>query len=212
MRMSPRPVVMTLDAPQPAPVTGESAGVDVPPRPLAALAYSQLRRLARFRLSRERAGHTLTPTALVHEAYLRLGGGAGRPGRDFLLAAGEAMQRILVEHARRRNAAKRGGGKVQPMAGDDLDRLPPEFDGMAAQAADLREHLAKLAAVHPEAHEVVMLRYYAGLGVEDVAAVLGVDRRTVTRRWTLAKAWLFERMNGRDEGSCTTTNDSPPPT
>jgi DNA-directed RNA polymerase specialized sigma24 family protein len=79
-------------------------------------------------------------------------------------------------------------------------------------AADLREHLAKLAAVHPEAHEVVMLRYYAGIGVEDVAAVLGVDRRTVTRRWTLAKAWLFERMNGRDEGSCTTTNDSPPPT
>ena len=205
-------MAMSLDAPNSAPATGENAAIDVPSQSLAALAYVQLRRLARFRLARERAGHTLTPTALVHEAFLRLGGGPGRPGRDFLLAAGEAMQRILVEHARRRNALKRGGGKVQAMAGDDLDRLPPELDRLAGEAADLREHLAKLATVHAEAHEVVMLRYYAGLGVEEVAEVLRIDRRTVTRRWTLARAWLYERMSGQERGPWTNQDDSPPPT
>lgn len=201
------PAMLPIDPEHP-----DSEHAPVPRPSLAALAYEQLRRLARFRMHRERAGHTLTPTALVHEAVLRLGDGKGRTGRDLLLAAGEAMQRILVEHARRRNSIKRGGGKVQSQAGDELDRLPLGLDDRAAAAAELREHLAALEQAHPEAHEVVMLRHYAGMGVEEVAVVLGVDRRTVSRRWMVARAWLFERMTRGDERRCMTrtTNPSPP--
>lgn len=161
---------------------------------LLPLVYDELRTLAAARMAEERAGHTLQPTALVHEAYLRLvGPGAGRAwnGRGhFLATAAEAMRHILVDNARRKLRGKRGGGRPRV----ELDEAVPAPPEEAEQLLALDEALEKLAAEDPEAAALVKLRYFAGLSVEDAAGALGVSRAGAYRHWAFARAWLLERL------------------
>jgi RNA polymerase sigma factor (TIGR02999 family) len=165
---------------------------------LLPLVYDELRRLAAARLAHENAGHTLQPTALVHEAYLRLvGGEPAQPWNSrghFFGAAAEAMRRILVENARRKRRLKRGGARQRL----DLDQI----DIAAPQTADdllaLNEALDALAAADAQAAELVKLRYFAGLTVKQAAEVLGVAPRTADFLWAYARAWLLERLRGAD--------------
>lgn len=169
--------------------------IPVPAETLIALLYSELRSLAEARLRAERVGHTLTPTALVHEAYLRL---AREPHlwasrAQFFGAAAEAMKRILIDHHRRKSAAKRGGPNPAPAGCDAVDALSaPDLDRTDLNA--LEAALDTLQRIDPEAHQVVMLRYFAGLSNEDAADLLNVSSRTVKRRWMAARAWLFQRL------------------
>jgi RNA polymerase sigma factor (TIGR02999 family) len=160
---------------------------------LLPLIYEQLRELARRRMTDERAGHTLQATALVHEAYVRLVGDREVPwsGRaHFFAAAAEAMRRILIDHARAHNGAKRGGGRRRiPLNVVDL-AAPDQF----AEIVSLDEALSRLEGVSGELAEVVRLRFYAGLSVEETAEALGVAPRTVERRWAGARAWLFREL------------------
>jgi RNA polymerase sigma factor (TIGR02999 family) len=157
---------------------------------LLPLVYDELRKLAAARMAAEPAGHTLQPTALVHEAYLRLVGGGDRPGWDgrghFFAAAAEAMRRILVESARRKNTLKRGGERGQ--AAFDLANLanPERPDEVLA----VDEALAALATADPQAAELVKLRYFVGLSVPDAAKVLNLSTRSAERLWAYARAWL----------------------
>jgi RNA polymerase sigma factor (TIGR02999 family) len=163
---------------------------------LLPLVYDELRRLAAARLAQERAGQTFQPTALVHEAYLRLVGGA-KPqaawdGRGhFFAAAAEAMRRILVENARRKRAEKRGG---------DRQRVPLDAGVAAPEPADdllaLDEALTELAARDAQKARLVELRYFAGLTADEAAAVLGISPSTADRLWTYARAWLRRRVAG----------------
>jgi RNA polymerase sigma-70 factor (ECF subfamily) len=152
-----------------------------------------LRRRAAGYLRRERPGHTLQPTALVHEAYLRLAGQEGTPwtGRaQFLAVASQAMRRVLVDHARSRRAGKRWGGRVQvPLEEGAATSLPREVDLIA-----LDESLDALEARAPGQARLVELRYFGGLTTDEAAEVLGVSRATAERRWSLARAWLFRRV------------------
>jgi RNA polymerase sigma factor (TIGR02999 family) len=159
---------------------------------LLPLVYAELRRLAAARLAEERPGHTLQPTALVHEAYLRLVGGQTFDGRGhFFAAAAAAMRRILVDAARRRNATKRGGALNRldaaevPLAAPE----PPADDLLALDAA-----LDRFAAAHPEKAELVKLRYFAGLTIDEAAAALGVSAATAKRHWAYARAWLYRAL------------------
>jgi RNA polymerase sigma factor (TIGR02999 family) len=158
------------------------------------LVYYELRRLAGRFLRAEGDGHTLQPTALVHEAYLRLVGQRSVDWRNraqFLGVAAEMMRRILVNHAVARRTEKRGGGAsrvaldetVRVLEADDVDLLA--LDGA----------LAALAAVDARASRVVELRFFAGLGIEETAEVLGVSPATVKRDWTVARAWLRRRLH-----------------
>jgi RNA polymerase sigma factor (TIGR02999 family) len=154
---------------------------------LLPLVYDELRRLASAKMAGEKPGHTLDATALVHEAYLRLRGGQAFASRShFLRAAAEAMRRILVDHARARNAAKRGGqGR----------RTQLDFDLLATSRADddleaLDEALSKFAVEHPQQAALVQLRYLGGLTLEECAEVLGVSARTADTWWAYARAWL----------------------
>jgi RNA polymerase sigma factor (TIGR02999 family) len=160
---------------------------------LLPLIYEQLRELARHRMTDERAGHTLQATALVHEAYLRLVGDREVPwsGRaHFFSAAAEAMRRILIDHARAHNGAKRGGDRRRiPLNVVDL-AAPDQF----AEIVSLDKALSRLEGVSEELAEVVRLRFYAGLSVEETAEALGVAPRTVERRWAGARAWLFREL------------------
>lgn len=160
---------------------------------LMALVYDELRRLAGREMAKERKGHTLQPTALVHEAYLRLvGSGEKRwEGRvHFFRAAAQAMRRILVESARRRLTQKHGAGKIVPLSDGDAVTDPSESEELLA----LHESLERLEKTDPRKADVVSLRYFAGLSIEDTAAALNVTPRTVTRDWTAAKAWLLRDM------------------
>jgi RNA polymerase sigma factor (TIGR02999 family) len=162
---------------------------------LLPLVYDELRKLAAARLADEKAGQTLQPTALVHEAFLRLvpGAAAGRfNGRaHFFGAAAEAMRRILVEAARRRAALKRGGGLARdPLAEAEIAAPEPDDDLLA-----LDEALAKLAETDPTAASLVNLRYFAGLTGEQAAATLGLSDRTADRTWSYARAWLRKRID-----------------
>lgn len=166
------------------------------------LIYDELRQLAAQKLAREKAGQTLQPTALVHEAYLRLVGGDAEPhwnGRGhFFAAAAQAMRHILVDNARRKRREKYGGDR-QRVPLDDAMPAPPEApDDLLA----LDEALTRLAAEDPEAAELVQLRYFAGLSVEDAAESIGMARATAYRHWTFARAWLLEEVAGeeKDEG------------
>ena len=155
--------------------------------------YDELRRLAALYLSRERPGHTLQPTALVHEAYLQLVG-EGRvdwQGRaHFFGAAGRLMRRILVDHARARNAAKRGGGRLMVTFSEALAAsAPPDLDLVALDSA-----LEELAQLDPLQSRIVELRFFGGLSVEETAEVLSVSPATVKRHWTTAKAWLRHQL------------------
>lgn len=169
---------------------------------LLPLVYDELRRLAEDRLRHEPANMTLQATALVHEAYLRLGADAeirweGR--RHYFGAAAIAMRRILIERARARAGPKRGGGRARvPLTDAELTsagQSPETVDWLA-----LEEALSALERTDPDLARIVELRYFAGLSVEQVAGLLGVSARTVNRDWRLARAFLHDHLTGeRDD-------------
>ncbi len=163
---------------------------------LLPLVYEELRRLAGRKMAHEPAGQTLNATALVHEAYLRLVGVGAEQQWDsrghFFAAAAEAMRRILIENARRRRSAKRGG-KLTRRELHENDAVVESGDHESLLALD--EALTKLAAVEPEMARLVELRYFAGLTVEDAAQALGVSPRNAKRNWAYARAWLRREMD-----------------
>jgi RNA polymerase sigma factor (TIGR02999 family) len=165
---------------------------------LLPLVYDELRKLAAARMAAESPDQTLQPTALVHEAYLRLIGPADEPRWDnrghFFAAAAEAMRRILIESARRKRGPERGGDFIRR----DLDSELPSPSGPSPRLLALDEALARLATVEPRAAEVVKLRYFAGLTVAEAASVLGISPRTADNDWAYARAWLVAAL--RDEG------------
>jgi RNA polymerase sigma factor (TIGR02999 family) len=157
------------------------------------LVYQELRRLAHHQLRRERQGHTLGTTGLVHETYMRLVDQTRVEWRDrghFLVVAAWAMRRILVDYARRNRAARRGGGAVRFTLDHDV---PAEERGEMLLALD--EALERLAALDRRLSQVVEYRYFGGLTEQETADVLGVTRRTVQRDWTKARGWLYLEMN-----------------
>jgi RNA polymerase sigma factor (TIGR02999 family) len=169
--------------------------------PLAAeqllpLVYDELRRLARQKMAQEAAGHTLQPTALVHEAYLRLVGNGDPKCWDnrghFYAAAAESMRRILIEAARRRGSAKRGGGRMRVELGDPVDQSPGRDDDTVLA---LDEALKKLETEDPDVARLVVLRYFGGLTFEEAAAAMGVSVRTAKRNWSFARAWLQREID-----------------
>jgi RNA polymerase sigma factor (TIGR02999 family) len=165
---------------------------------LLPLVYDELRKLAAQRLAGEGPDHTLQPTALVHEAYLKLvGPEPQRPwnGRGhFFAAAAEAMRRILIDHARRKHRARRGGGRKRVEL-QDIDLAAEEgVDDLLA----LDEALSRLAAADPRRAELVRLRYFAGLTLEQAAELLGISRATADRHWAFARAWLYDALTGGD--------------
>ena len=175
-----------------ASVANQLAADDADLCTLVPAVYAQLRELARQKMAQERDDHTLQTTALVHEAYLRLFG-SGRvrfqSRQHFFRAAAEAMRRILVEHARSRGRAKRGGRRQRvPL---DLAEAATDMAGDDLLALD--ELIERLAEVSPEAAAVVRLRFYAGLSIDETAAALGVHPSGVDRKWKYAKAWLFRQ-------------------
>lgn len=163
---------------------------------LLPLVYDELRRLASQRLARERSGHSLQATALVHDAYLRLiGNDPDRPWNSrghFFAAAAEAMRRILVENARRKRALKHGGDRAQQELNEELIAGPEPREDLLA----LDEALHKLAATNRQAAELVQLRYFAGLTLPDAAEALGMAPRSAGRLWAYARAWLRREMEG----------------
>ena len=165
---------------------------------LLPLVYDELRRLAAKRLAGEGPGHTLQPTALVHEAYLKLvGADPQQPwnGRvHFFAAAAEAMRRILIDHARRKHRARRGGGmkRIEPGDMDDIEMVAER--GQADELLALDEALTQLAVADPRRAELVRLRYFAGLTLEQAAGLLGISRATADRHWAFARAWLYDAM------------------
>jgi RNA polymerase sigma factor (TIGR02999 family) len=173
---------------------------------LLPLVYEQLRAIARQRMAGERQGgraHTLQATALVHEAYARLvGSPSNEPKWDskahFFVAAAEAMRRILIEHARAKLAEKRGGSDRRrlDLAIADVADLAAEHNAEEILALD--EAFVRLQEQEPRAAEVVRLRFYAGLSVDEAAAALGVSPRTVELDWSYARAWLFRALRARE--------------
>ena len=163
---------------------------------LLPLVYDELRKLAATRMAAENPGQTLQPTALVHEAYLRLIGPADAVRWDgrghFFAAAAEAMRRILVEAARRKKAEKHGGGRQRVDAATiELAAAESDDDLVAIDAA-----LDQLAAVDPVKADLVKLRYFVGLTIEQAAEVLGISPATAKRYWAYSRAWLFQRVAG----------------
>lgn len=175
-----------------------SAAADLLP-----LVYDELRRLAASKLSRERADHTLEPTALVHEAFLRL---VGSPIESFngkghfLAAAAEGMRRILVDHARQRNALKRGSGQKVPFDWADVasvaDLMP---DDRSHGILALDEALLRLEEEDPHAAKVVRLRFFADLSIDQTAEALGVSPRSVDREWAYARARLLRLLQTQQD-------------
>lgn len=166
--------------------------------------YAELRRQARLVLRREGEGHTLQPTALVHEAWLRLGD--QRDARwesrtQFFAVAAQAMRRVLVDHARTRGALKRGGGAVQVSLGD-ADRAARAHGATSAADAALDavdvlaldDALSRLAVLDPQKARLVDLRYFAGLSIPEAAAALGISPATVGREWAIARMWLRREL------------------
>ena len=163
---------------------------------LLPMVYDELRRLAAQKLAGEAPSQTLQPTALVHEAYLRLVGDGAGPDWDgqghFFAAAAEAMRRILVESARRRRSLKRGGGRKR-LDLDDVQPAAPERDD---DLLALDEALSKFAAKDPVKAELVKLRYFGGCTGEQAARLLGISPATADRYWAYARAWLHQEIAG----------------
>lgn len=163
------------------------------PERLLRLLYDELRAMAASRLRHERPGHTLQPTALVHEAYLRLVDQTRvqwQSKAHFMAVAAQAMRRIVIDHARAHHAAKRGGDAQRLTISDSLaESAEPPLDLL-----DLDEALRDLEALEPRQARVVELRFFAGLGVPETAEALGVGEKTVKNDWRFARAWLQERL------------------
>jgi RNA polymerase sigma factor (TIGR02999 family) len=176
---------------------GASSALDA----LTPLVYAELRRLAAGYLRSEDPGHTLQPTALVHEAFIRMIGYVPdcHNRSEFFGLAARLMRHILVDHARARGADKRGGGQVVRLT------LEEDIIGAREQDADLMaldEALVRLAALDPRKAQVVELRFFAGLSVEETAEALTLSDKTVRRDWQFAKAWLLRELSGeKDDGS-----------
>ena len=174
------------------------AGDPVAAQQLLPLVYDELRKLAAARLAQERPGQTLQATALVHEAYLRLVGAEASPGWDsrghFFAAAAEGMRRILIDQARRKKSDRRGGD-WQRCELSDADRIALPIND---ELLDLDEALTRLAAADPQAAEMVKLRVFAGMSVEEAAAAQGVSPRTAKRNWAYARAWLGRELATND--------------
>jgi RNA polymerase sigma factor (TIGR02999 family) len=156
--------------------------------------YQELRRLARSQLARERGDHTLQPTALVHEAYLRLvevERVEWQSRAHFLSMAARTMRRVLVDHARKRGAAKREAGRRITLEPELAVTPAPDVEVL-----ELDRALQALAEVDPERAQIVEMRFFAGLTIEEIAGVLELSPRTVKRRWRASRAWLYEALSG----------------
>ena len=174
------------------------SGGDVAAREsLVPLVYDELRRLARYYLASQRSDHTLQSTAIVHEAYLRL---AGRDNvhwenrSHFFAVAAQLMRRILVDHARKRNAAKRGGAQLTLLVDEAVEPSSQrELDLVA-----LDDALKALAELDERQSRIVELRFFGGLSIEDTSRLLEISPATVKREWSTARAWLYEEISGRN--------------
>ena len=168
---------------------------------LIPIVYRELRRLAEHYLRQERPDHTLQPTALVHEAYLRLvdqRGVAWQNPAHFFGVAAQLMRRILVDYARRRRAAKRGAAAPKIT----LERVAAASEGRAEDVLALDEALSRLARLDPRQARIVELRYFSGLTVDDTAEILGISPATVKREWSVARAWLSREIrDGNPSGT-----------
>lgn len=176
------------------------SGDGTAPAELLPLVYEELRKLAAARLVREKPNQTLSATALVHEAYLRLLGPADGQAQHwptrgyFFAAAAEAMRRLLVEQARRKKRLRHGGGRHRVDLDSQLFLATDQDEALVA----LDEALEALAVEEPPTAEVVKLRYFAGLTIEETAAAMNLSVRTVNRHWTYARAWLYRRLGDVD--------------
>lgn len=180
--------------------TGFSAGNGdgIEQEKLFSLVYNELRRLAGARMAGEAGQHTLQPTALVHEAWLRMVRDEDRSWEtkaSFFSAASRAMRRILVEHARRKNRLKRGG---------DRQRIDLEITELADSEAEekilmVEDALIQLEQVHPEWAQIVVMKYFGGMTQPEIAEALGMGERSVRRYWSCARAWLYDRIRSETE-------------
>ncbi len=160
------------------------------------LVYDELHRLARRYMSRERKGHTLQTTALINEAYVRLIDQKNVPWANrshFFAISAQIMRRILIDHARRHQYAKRGGGARQVSLDEAATVVMPDQSG---ELLRLDEALKSLAEMDPRRSQVVELRYFGGLNNEEIAGVLRISENTVTRDWNMARAWLYQQLTG----------------
>jgi RNA polymerase sigma factor (TIGR02999 family) len=174
----------------------QSQEPDTPTDEIVGEVYDELRRIAQKAMNEERVGHTLQATALVNEVYLRLDA-SGRQWHSrghFFAAAAEAIRRILIDHARGRTAAKRGGGRGRVPLEDSLAVAGGSQDGV--DIVDLDKALCELAEMDPRMAKVVELRFFGGLEVSEVADVLGFSKRTIEGDWATARAWLRSRLDG----------------
>jgi RNA polymerase sigma factor (TIGR02999 family) len=166
---------------------------------LLPLVYDELRKLAAARLDKEKPGQTLTATALVHEAYLRLLPAQAQAARwdgcgHFFAAAAEAMRRILIDNARRKGRVRRGGARQRV----DLDEAQLVTDGSNDDLLDLDDALTRLADLDPVRAELVKLRFFAGLTMQEAAAALGISLATAERYWAFARSWLYAELTRED--------------
>ncbi len=165
---------------------------------LIPLVYAELRKLAAWRLRQEAEAHTLQATALVHEAYLKLSPGESQweGRRHFFRAAAEAMRRILIDRARHRKAVRHGGGLQRAGYAEDVITVPSAQDDEILAISGI---LDRFAVIEPRKAEVVKLRYFVGMTLEETAEALGISTPTAKRDWTFARAWLFRELS-REEG------------
>jgi RNA polymerase sigma factor (TIGR02999 family) len=162
---------------------------------LLPLVYEELRALAAYRMAQEAPGHTLQPTALVHEAWVRLSGRSQQTWQNrahFFAAAAEAMRRILVESARRRSRLKRGGALERV----NLEEVQLAVDSDPATLLTINEALDRLASEHREKAELVKLRFFTGMSLSEAGRALGLSETTAKRHWAFARAWLYQELAG----------------
>ena|SRR5215472_7821224 len=178
-------------------VNGSGQGEVQSAQELLPLVYEELRKLAKARMAQEWETSTLQPTALVHEAWLRLAGPENQGWRNrsqFFAAAAEAMRRILIDRARRRHALKRQAGSVKI----DLNEVDVAVKADDESLLLVNDALEKLAAEDPQCAELVKLRFFVGMSYEDAAEALGISERTAKRYWTFARAWLYRKLQTLD--------------